>query len=95
MHRPPARGARVQAPVPADGHGHAGHEAIWQAWAEVVDHADTAAVAAAVESLTALERSLSAERAALHLSIDAVTAELITAYRRDPLAALDALPDPR
>jgi hypothetical protein len=45
--------------------------------------------------LTGLERSLSADRAALHRRIDAVTAELITSYRRDPLAALDTLPDPR
>jgi hypothetical protein len=91
----PARGARVDAPTPADGTGHGDQAVLWRVWSEVVDRSDPAAVAAAVASLTTLERSLSADRAALHRRLDDVTAELIAAYRRDPLAAMDTLPDPR
>jgi len=99
------RGQRLSAPVPDEtlvtAMGEAtlgeavGLAAVRRAWAEVVDPDDAAALTAARDLLHSIEYGLSAERAEVHRRIDAVTSELIRRYRADPLAALDALPDPR
>jgi len=61
-------------------------------WVSEIDPHDEDAVAEAMARLGAAEKQVTAYRKALHQRIDEATSELISRYRDDPKAALDALP---
>ena len=64
-------------------------------WRQVVDTEDEPARGAYAQLLVRMEKSLSANRRALHQQIDQVTAELIARYRTNPALALTVLPQRR
>lgn len=61
-------------------------------WATEVDPHDSERVTDALERLRRAERKLSDYRIALHDRIDEATGELILRYRKNPRAALAAIP---
>jgi hypothetical protein len=62
-------------------------------WVTEIDPHDANAVAEAMSKLRAAEQQVTEYRKALHQRIDEVTGELISRYRENPAAALEALPD--
>lgn len=63
-------------------------------WVTEIDPDDPGAIAEAVSRLRAAEKTLTEYRRALHLRLDAATAELIARYKEDPRSALAAFSAP-
>jgi hypothetical protein len=63
-------------------------------WVTEIDPDDPGAIAEAVSRLRAAEKTLTEYRRALHLRLDASTAELIARYKEDPRSALAAFSAP-